>query len=62
MIKIKLYEYQVHELLIILNELIHKFKEKKEKHENMCILSFLETKISTLERIRAILTDSLNNE
>lgn len=62
MIKINLYEYQVHELLIILNDIIHKFKEEKEKPENACILSFYEIKISVYERIIDILHDSLNKE
>ena len=62
MIKIKLYEYQAYELLIILNETIHEFKEEKEKHQNACILSFYEMKISIYERIRDILQDSLNKE
>lgn len=62
MIKINLYEYQVHELLIILNEIIHEFKEEKEKPEKACILSFYEIKISIYERIRDILQDSLNKE
>lgn len=62
MIKIKLYEYQVHELIIILNEMIHKFEEEKEKTENRCILSFIEIKISINERIKEILLNSLNKE
>lgn len=60
MIKIKLYEYQIHELIIILNEFIHKFKEEKEKTENGCILSFIEIKISIYETIEEILLNSLN--
>lgn len=62
MIKIELYEYQIHELLIILNSIIHEFKEKKEKPEVQCILSFYEIKISIYERIKDILVDSLNKE
>jgi hypothetical protein len=62
MIKINLYEYQAHELLIILNEKIHEFKEEREKPENRCDLSFYEIKISVYERIRDILQDSLNKE
>ena len=62
MIKINLYEYQVSELLIILNTIIHEFKEEKEKHENKCILSFYEIKISIYERIRDIILDSLKRE
>lgn len=62
MIKIKLYEYQVNEILILLNNIIHEFKEEKEKHENKCILSFYEIKISIYERIRDILQDSLIKE
>lgn len=62
MIKIKLYEYQAHELLIILNSVIHEFKEEKEKHQNAYILSLYEIKISIYERIREILEDSLNKE
>lgn len=62
MIEIKLYEYQVHELLIILNEIIHKFKIEKEKPENKCILSFILIKISIYERIKEIIEDSLNKE
>lgn len=62
MIKFNLYEYQIHELLIILNSIIHEFKEEKEKPENACILSFYEIKISMYERIRDILQDSLNKE
>ena len=46
MIEIKLYEYQVNELLIILNTIIHEFKEEKEKPENACILSFYDWLIS----------------
>lgn len=60
MIKINLYEYQANELLIILNNIIHEFKEEKEKDENKCILSFYEIKISIYERIRDIILDSLN--
>lgn len=48
MIKIKLYEYQVNELLIILNSIIHEF--------------FYEIKISIYEGIRCILQDSLIKE
>ena len=59
MIKIKLYEYQVNELLIILNSIIHEFKEEKEKPENRYDLSFYEIQISIYERIRGILKDSL---
>lgn len=59
MIKINLYEYQVNELLIILNNIIHEFKEEKEKPENKCILSFYEIKISIYEIIRDIILDSL---
>lgn len=62
MIKINLYEYQVYELLIILNGIIHEFKEEKEKPQNACILSFYEIKISIYERIRDILQDYLNKE
>lgn len=62
MIEIKLYEYQVNELLIILNDIIHEFKEEKAKPENECILSFYEIKISIYERIRCILQDSLIKE
>jgi hypothetical protein len=62
MIEIKLYEYQVNELLIILNTIIHEFKEEKEKPENACILSFYEIKISIYERIRKIFEDSFNKE
>lgn len=62
MIKIKLYEYQVNELLIILNSIIHEFKEEKEKPENKCILSFYEIKISIYLIIRDILEDSLNKD
>lgn len=62
MIKINLYEYQVHELLIILNDIIHEFKEEKEKPENACILSFYEIKISIYLIIRDILEDSLNKD
>ena len=62
MIEIKLYEYQVHELLILLNSIIREFKEKKEKKENSCILSFYEIKISMFEKIKDILLDSLNKE
>ena len=62
MIEIKLYEYQVHELLILLNSIIREFKEKKEKKENRCILSFYEIKISMFEKIKDILLDSLNKE
>lgn len=62
MIKINLYECQAHELLIILNNIIHEFKEEKEKHKNACILSFYETKISIYERIRDVILDSLNKE
>lgn len=62
MIKIKLYEYQVHELLIILNEKIHELKKRKENHQNASILSFIEEKISIYERIRDVILDSLNKE
>ena len=62
MIKIELYEYQVHELIILLNTIIHKFEEEKEKEENACILSFFIIKISILKKIRDILKDSLNKE
>lgn len=62
MIEINLYEYQAHELLIILNDIIHEFKEEKEKPQNACILSFYEIKISIYERIREIIEDSLNKE
>lgn len=62
MIKIKLYEYQVHKLLILLNGIIYEFKVKKEKPENACILSFYEIKISMYEKIKDILVDSLNRE
>lgn len=62
MIKIKLYEYQVNELLIILNSIIHEFKEEKEKPGNKYILSFYEIKISIYEGIRCILQDSLIKE
>lgn len=62
MIEIKLYEYQVHEILILLYNMIHKLEEEKEKKENACNLSFYVTKISILERIKDILTDSLNKE
>ena len=62
MIKINLYEYQLSELLIILNTIIHEFKEEKEKHENKCIWSFYEIKISIYERIRDIILDSLKRE
>lgn len=62
MIKIELYEYQAHELLIILNSIIHEFKEKKQIPENKCILSFYEIKISIYERIKDIIVDSLIKE
>lgn len=62
MIEIKLYEYQVHELIILLNTIIHKFEEEKEKKENACILSFIIIKISIYEKIKNILEDSLNRE
>lgn len=62
MIKIKLYEYQIHELIIILNTMIRKFQEEKEKHKNACNFSFYEIQISIYERIREILRDSLNKE
>lgn len=62
MIEIKLYEYQVHELLIILNSCIRELKEEKEKPENRCDLSFYEIYISIYERIRDILENSLNKE
>lgn len=62
MIKIKLHEYQVCEILIILNRIIREFKEKKEKPENKCDLSYYEIQISIYERIRDILQDSLNKE
>lgn len=62
MIEIKLYEYQVNALLVILNSGIRELKEKKEKPENRCDLSFYEIQISIYERIRDILQDSLNKE
>lgn len=62
MIKINLYEYQVHELIILLNTIIHKFEEEKEKKENACIFSFIIIKISIYEKIKNILEDSLNKE
>ena len=62
MIEIKLYEYQVNELLIILNSIIREFKEEKAKPENKCCLSFYEIKISIYERIRDVILDSLNKE
>lgn len=62
MIKIELYEYQVHELLIILNNIIHEFKEEEQKPENKCVLSFYEIKISIYEKIKYVLEDSLNRE
>ena len=62
MIEIKLYEYQAHELVIILNDIIHDFKEKKELPENKCILSFFEIKISIYEIIKEIIEDSLIKE
>ena len=62
MIEIKLYEYQVHEILILLYNMIHKLEEEKEKKENECILSFLIIKISIYKVIINILTDSLNKE
>lgn len=62
MIEIKLYEYQVHALLIILNSGIHELKEEKEKPENRCDLSFYEIQISIYEIIRDILEDSLIKE
>ena len=62
MIKINLYEYQVHELIILLSTILHKLEEEKAKKENACILSLYEMKISIYERIRDILQDSLNKE
>lgn len=62
MIEIKLYEYQVCEILIILNNIIREFKEEKEKPENKFCLYFYEIQISVYERIREILEDSLNKE
>lgn len=62
MIKIELDEYQVHELIILLNTITHKFEEEKEKKENACILSFIIIKISIFEKIMDILKDSLNKE
>lgn len=62
MIKIKLYEYQVNELIILLNTILHKFKEEKAKKENASVLSFIVIKISIYERIRDILQDSLDKE
>lgn len=62
MIEIKLYEYQLQALLIILNSGIRELKEEKEKPENRCDLSFYEIQISIYERIRCILQDSLIKE
>lgn len=62
MIKIKLYEYQVHELIILLNTILYKLEEEKAKKENACILSFIEIKISIYEKIKYVLENSLNKE
>lgn len=62
MIEIKLYEYQAHELIILLNTIIRKLKEEKEKPENKCNFSFYVIKISILERIKEIIENSLNKE
>ena len=62
MIKIKLYEYQIHELIILLNTILHKLQEEKAKKENSCILSFIVIKISIYEKIKYVLEDSLNKE
>lgn len=62
MIKIELYEYQVYEIIIILNNILHKLQEEKAKKENACILSFIVIKISICEKIKYVLEDSLNKE
>lgn len=62
MIKINLYEYQVHELIILLKSTIHDFEEEKAKKENSCDLSFYEIKISILEKITNVFMDSLIKE
>lgn len=62
MIEIKLHEYQVNEIIILLNTILHKLEEEKAKKENACILSFIVIKISIYEKIKYALEDSLNKE
>lgn len=62
LIKLKLYTYQVCELISMINFCISFYNEQLSKPENKCIESFLQIQLSMAERIKEILNNKLQEQ